>query len=66
MQYPKRNAKTYTNGYQPCACRDCFELAVGKPGTMCHHCEEAGCEAGERECRAECAYVGAGWEAELP
>lgn len=45
-------------GYCDCACRDCFEIAIGKPGVaLCHACETAGCEAGaERECDADGAY----------
>ena len=31
-------------GYTPCACRDCFEIAIGEPGeAFCSDCEEAGC-----------------------
>lgn len=33
------------SGYTDCACRDCFEIAIGVEGeAMCHACEEAGCE----------------------
>jgi len=47
-----------TEGYCPCACRDCFEIAIGKPGeALCHDCESAGCEAGaETECQSPHAY----------
>jgi len=45
------------NGYGPCGCRDCMEIAIGEPGAMCHACEDAGCE-GERECLAASAYGG--------
>lgn len=31
------------SGYVPCACRDCFETAIGEPGALCHSCKEAGC-----------------------
>ena len=31
------------NGYRPCACRDCMEIAIGEPGALCHECKEAGC-----------------------
>lgn len=48
---------THETGYRPCACRDCFETAIGGPGAMCHDCEDAGCE-GERECLASGAYGG--------
>lgn len=44
-------------GYVPCACRDCFEIAIGAAGAMCHHCEDAGCP-GDRECQASGAYGG--------
>jgi hypothetical protein len=30
-------------GYKPCACRDCFELAIGYGRPLCNECEEAGC-----------------------
>jgi hypothetical protein len=47
-----------TGGYTDCACRDCFEVAIGKPGVaLCHGCEEAGCEAcKETECSRPGAY----------
>lgn len=35
------------SGYRPCACRDCFEIAIGIPGAMCNECDAAGCEHGE-------------------
>ena len=41
--------------YQPCACRDCFDLTVGIVGEMCPHCEDAGCEYDE-ECSRDDAY----------
>ena len=44
-------------GYVPCACRDCCEIAIGKPGALCHECDDAGC-APERECQAADAYGG--------
>jgi hypothetical protein len=32
------------SGYTACACRDCFEIAIGEPGkAFCSECEEAGC-----------------------
>lgn len=42
------------SGYTHCACRDCFEIAIGKPTqTLCHECQDAGCEAAlDAECRA--------------
>jgi hypothetical protein len=40
------------NGYRPCACRDCMEIAIGPPGAYCHDCATAGCEA-DSECCAE-------------
>ena len=50
----------YGEGYVDCACRDCFEIAIGAPGVaMCHGCEDAGCEAGaEQECEAPHSYGG--------
>lgn len=44
-------------GYVDCGCRDCFEIAIGKPGTFCHECVTAGCEP-DSECCAEGAYGG--------
>jgi hypothetical protein len=43
-------------GYKPCACRDCFEIAIGYGNPLCNECEEAGCEGGETECQAPGAY----------
>jgi len=32
------------DGYVPCSCRDCMEIAIGKRGrALCHMCEDAGC-----------------------
>jgi hypothetical protein len=36
--------KTTESGYRPCACRDCFEIAIGEAGALCHLCEDAGCD----------------------
>ena len=45
-------------GYTHCACRDCMEIAIGKPGkAFCHDCEEAGCEH-DSECQSPNAYGG--------
>lgn len=42
------------SGYLPCACRDCFETAIGEPPCLCWECEEAGCDVnGEHECAAD-------------
>ena len=55
------------SGYTHCACRDCFEIAIGEAGeALCHGCEEAGCEAGaEAECDAPHAYCSGGDEVEV-
>jgi hypothetical protein len=49
------------SGYCDCACRDCFEIAIGgddpNDPAMCHACEEAGCEL-DSECCAPDAYGG--------
>jgi hypothetical protein len=45
------------SGYRPCACPDCFEIAIGDEGAMCHECEAAGC-TGDGECEAAGAYGG--------
>lgn len=40
-------------GYVSCACRDCFETAIGVAGVdMCTECDEAGCEHNS-ECNVE-------------
>jgi hypothetical protein len=39
-------------GYKPCACRDCFEIAIGYGRPMCSSCVEAGCDP-TRECQCE-------------
>lgn len=52
-------------GYVPCACRDCFEIAIGTPGAMCHECEDTGC-APDRECQAAEAYGGEAEPSEAP
>ena len=46
------------SSYTDCACRDCFEIAIGEPRqALCSQCEEAGCEAGaEAECQSPNAY----------
>lgn len=47
------------NGYRPCSCRDCMEIAIGEPGVLCHECETAGCDATvDAECQAPGAYGG--------
>lgn len=37
----------------PCACRDCFEISAGSPGSLCWECVDADClafsEADQRE-----------------
>lgn len=43
-------------GYIDCACRDCFEIAIGPVGAMCAECGEAGCDAFYTECRRSDAY----------
>ena len=48
--------KAMESGYRSCACRDCFEIAIGEEGAVCHECEKAGCELGEHECEAPGAY----------
>jgi hypothetical protein len=51
----RRGAKEKT-GYTDCACRDCFDVAIGKAGeAMCSECEAAGC-SGDGECERSDAY----------
>lgn len=44
-------------GYCDCACRDCFEIAIGtkgEPRPLCNLCEESGCDAtGQSECSCD-------------
>jgi hypothetical protein len=41
-------------GYTHCACRDCFEVAIGEQGkALCHNCGSSGCEPGDHECQAD-------------
>lgn len=50
-----KTSKTKSTGYTPCACRDCFETAIGLAGVaLCHDCETAGCDGGE--CQSPTAY----------
>lgn len=35
------------SGAYPCGCRDCFDVAIGEAGALCHECEAAGCVAAE-------------------
>jgi hypothetical protein len=42
-------------GYKDCACRDCFEIAIGYGRPLCHECVDAGCDP-TRECQAPGAY----------
>lgn len=46
------------SGYVPCACRDCFEIAIAsdvtKP-TLCCECQAEGCDvSGQSACEVEC------------
>lgn len=43
------------SGYRDCACRDCFEIAIGEPHALCLDCADAGCE-GDGECERPDAY----------
>lgn len=43
------------SGYRDCACRDCFEIAIGEKGAMCSECKKAECEPDE-DCKAPHAY----------
>lgn len=43
-------------GYTECACRDCFEIAIGDTPVLCHACA-AGCDlTGGSECSSPYAY----------
>lgn len=41
-------ARFTQRGYEPCACCECMEIAIGKSYTaepaFCHACQGAGCE----------------------
>lgn len=46
-------------GYRDCACRDCFDIAIGGRRALCHGCEDAGCsKSGNKECSRDDAYGG--------
>lgn len=45
-----------TNGYIDCACRDCFDIAIGPIGALCAECAEAGCDAYYCDCQRADAY----------
>lgn len=45
------------SGCKDCACRDCFEIAIGRGRPLCHACVDAGCDP-TRECQAPGAYGG--------
>lgn len=48
------------SGYTPCACRDCFDIAISSDMTqpeLCWACKEADCDpAGETDCQRDDAY----------
>lgn len=53
----RREDGAEASGYRDCACRDCFEIAIGVVGAMCSDCEDAGCaDAIGGECQAPGAY----------
>jgi hypothetical protein len=43
------------SGYRPCACRDCFDTAIGIVGAMCLECQEHGCDY-QSDCERPDAY----------
>lgn len=50
-----------TSGYTDCACRDCFDIAIGDMKrdhhTLCSACADAGCSRyGDEECQRDDAY----------
>jgi hypothetical protein len=45
------------SGYVECGCRDCFERAIGEPGSFCWDCLEAECPE-NGECLRDNAYGG--------
>ncbi len=51
----RREDAAAESGYRDCGCRDCFEIAIGAPGALCHACVTAGCEP-DSECQAPGAY----------
>lgn len=53
-KYP--HAYEPNSGYVDCACRDCFDIAIGEPGDLCSECEDAGCEPDNGECQRDDAY----------
>ena len=54
------SANNHTGGgYQFCACRDCFDIAISPYGTpvLCGECSDAQCEINAGECQREDAYT---------
>lgn len=44
-------------GYCNCACRDCFDVAIGRAGkALCLDCQDAGCTPDNGECQRDDAY----------
>lgn len=44
---------TTESGYTPCACRDCFDIAISndiRNHELCSECADAGCEPFDGEC----------------
>lgn len=55
----RRSLSAPKAGYTDCSCRDCFDVAIGVPGSaLCGDCDLAGCEAGRGECQRPDAYGG--------
>ncbi len=53
----RRREDKEASGYRDCACRDCFNVAVGVSGAVCSDCEDAQCDV-DGECQAPGAYGG--------
>lgn len=53
------------SGYKDCACRDCFDIAIGDAGktALCLECQDAACSIdGDSECQRLDAYGAEGEE----
>lgn len=51
--YIESKINSATSAAQPCACGDCFEIAVGIVGELCSECKEWGCDPTEQCQRCE-------------
>lgn len=46
--YLAHHQQSAPSGARPCACDECFEIAIGRIGELCELCAEHGCSATEK------------------